>query len=730
MATLLYRLGRFVFRRRRTMTALWVLVLALLGIGALALSGRTGQAFSIPGTESSRAIEVLRDKMGVGADAASATVVFTTHGDTKLTDQPQQAAIENAIAALGKAPHVRTVTDPFQVKTVSRDIRTAYATVTYTRKANEVSGSDRAALYAAGRTAQSAGVEVEFGGTATRQTSEGGATEGVGAIVAAFVLVITFGSLVAAGLPMLTALLGVGFGFAGIQIATGFFDLSSSTSALATMLGLAVGIDYALFVVSRYRHELAGGRESAEAAGRAVGTAGSAVVFAGLTVIIALVALSVTGIPFLTAMGLAAAGTVAVAVLITLTLLPALLGFAGRKVLPKKHRTVPAGQAGRTPFGERWARGIIRFRIPVLLLTLAAVAVVALPAPHLRLALPDDSTAAPGSTQRKAYDQLASGFGAGFNGPLLVVVESTPGEAMAAATTARQTISKLPDVVVVTQPMVNQAGDTALLTVIPSSGATDGATKNLVNAIRTNSSTVRAETGATLAVTGTTAVNIDVSDRLSASLGPYLGIVVGLAFVLLMLVFRSILVPLKATVGFLLSVAAAFGAEVAVFQWGWLAKMLGVASTGPLVSVMPIFLVGVLFGLAMDYEVFLVTRTREAYVHGATPNEAIASGFRYGARVVTAAALIMISVFAGFILADDSIIKSLGFGLALGVAVDAFAVRMTIVPAVLSLLGRPAWWLPGWLSWLLPNVDVEGEQLARHLAANESRTKPEYASVS
>ncbi|MEU8815096.1 MMPL family transporter [Actinoplanes sp. NPDC048796] len=698
MATLLYRLGRFSFRRRRRVTVMWLLLFALLGVGAATLSGPTSNAFSIPGTESSRALEVIKEKMGGGGDTASAQVVFTVGGAGTLTDTDQQAALKRAVTALRGAPEVAAVGEP----TVSADKQTAYTTVTYRVAPGDLTEHDREALYAAGETAETAGVEVEYGGTATQAAEAGGATEAIGVVVAAVVLVITFGALVAAGLPLLTALLSVGVGMLGIQIATGFFDLSGSTSALATMLGLAVGIDYALFVVSRYRHELAEGRDKEEAAGRAIGTAGSAVVFAGLTVIIALAALSVVGIGFLTSMGLAAAGTVAVAVLITLTLLPALLGFAGDKILARKRRRVSTGMT----FGERWARLVVRRRVPALLLAAGVLALIAVPATSLRLALPDDSTAAVDSTQRKAYDQLAEGFGAGFNGPLIVVVEAAAGQATTAAQQATKVIGGLDDVVAVTPPTVNKAGDTALLTVIPGSGPSSAATQDLVTAIRDHS-----VPGATLAVTGTTAVNIDVSEKLNDALIPYLAVVVGLAILLLMLVFRSIAVPVKATLGFLLSVAATFGAVVAVFQWGWLSGLLGLDSTGPIVSIMPIFLIGVLFGLAMDYEVFLVTRAREEFVHGASPDEAVITGVKHGARVVTAAALIMISVFAGFILADDAIIKSLGFALAFGVAVDAFLVRMTIVPAVLSLLGRSAWWLPRWLDRALPDVDIEGEKL-------------------
>jgi RND superfamily putative drug exporter len=682
VATLLYRLGRFSFRRRRLTLAAWLIVLALLGLGAGTLSEPADGGFSIPGAESSRAMELLEERFGGDSDAASAKVVFTS-GTAMTADR-----LSGTVTGLEDAPHVAAVADPV----FSADQRTAYVTVTYDVPATGVSVADREAMQAAAAPARAAGLGVEFSGEVTSTVAESHLGEGLGVAVAAVVLLITFGSLVAAGLPLLTAGVGVGIGMLGIQIATGFFDLSSSTSGLATMLGLAVGIDYALFVVSRYRHELAM-HDGAEAAGRAAGTAGSAVVFAGLTVIIALAALSVTGIPFLTSMGLAAAGTVAVAVLVTLSLVPAILGFAGRRVAARGRRA-----AVGAPFGERWARGVLRHRLVAIVVPLGLIAAVALPAADLRLTLPDDSTAAVESTQRKAYDQLALGFGPGFNGPLILVTDAGQ------AATAQQAVTGLRNVVMVTPPAVDPTGRTAMLTVIPAGGPTSEGTQDLVHDIRGLGI-------ASLAVTGATAIDIDVSDKLTAALIPYLAIVVGLVFVLLMLVFRSILVPIKATLGFLLSVAASFGALVAVFQQGHFGGLLGVESTGPIVSIMPIFLIGILFGLAMDYEVFLVTRTREEFVHGAAPDPAIISGMRHGARVVTAAALIMMSVFAGFILADDTIIKSLGFALAFGVAVDAFLVRMTIVPAVLSLLGRTAWWLPRWLDRLLPDVDVEGARL-------------------
>ena len=716
MATLLYRLGRFSFRRRRLTLVVWVMLLGLFGVGAAQLSGPTSDELAIPGTESLQALEVVTDKFHGGTDTASARVVFTAPGDAGLTGPDQQAAVRATIGALRKAPQVTAVEDPYEAKTIAPDGKTAYASVDYAVVATEVNATSREALLAAGNTARQAGVGVEYSGEVTEQAEAGNGAEGLGILVAAVVLLITFGSLVAAGLPVLTALIGVGIGMLGIQISTGFLDLTSNTADLAVMLGLAVGIDYALFILSRYRHELAIGRSGEEAAGRAAGAAGSAVVFAGLTVIIALAALSVVGIPFLASMGIAAAGTVAVAVVISLSLVPALLGFAGRKVLPRAQRR-GIDRPAKTPMGERWARGVVKHRVPALVLSLVAVAIVALPGLDLKLALPDDSTAAAGSTQRKAYDQLAAGFGAGINGPLLVVVETAAGEATGAGEQAQKIISGLEGVVLVTPAEPNGAEDTATLNVIPQSGPLSEGTRKLVHDIRAQQGNFTAANGgATLAVTGRTAVDIDVSEKINDALLPYLAVVVGLAFVLLLVVFRSILVPIKATLGFLLSVVTSFGALVFIFQQGHLTDLVGIESTGPIVSFIPIFLIGILFGLAMDYEVFLIIRAREEFVHGAAPNDAIVSSMKHGARVVTAAALIMMSVFAGFVLADDIIIKSLGFALAFGVAVDAFLVRMTIVPAVLSLLGRSAWWLPTWLDRVIPNVDVEGERLAKQLA--------------
>ncbi|WP_416986518.1 MMPL family transporter [Streptomyces sp. T028] len=725
MATFLYKLGRFSFRRRHFVALLWIALLTLAGVGAASAPAAGSSSFSIPGVEAQKAFDLLEQRFpGSSADGATARVVFKAPEGEKMTDAANKAAVEKTVKELGDGSEVASVTDPYTTNAVSKDGTVAYTSVKYEVDAVGLKDSSKEALETTADKARDAGLTVEMGGDALQAEPDQAATgEIIGLALAAVVLVVTLGSLVAAGLPLLTAIIGVGIGVATITALASALDLGDTTSTLALMIGLAVGIDYALFIVSRYRSELAEGRSREEAVGRATGTAGSAVVFAGLTVVIALAGLSVVGVPMLTKMGLAAAGTVVVAVLIALTMIPALLGYAGRKVRPAGEkgkllgRRRPAKDADadapvKPNMGARWASFVVRRPVAVLLLGVVGLGAIALPATQLELGLPDDGSQPTSTTQRRAYDLLSDGFGPGFNGPLMLVVDAKgSADPKAAATAVTDEVKNLEDVVTVTPATFNKAGDTAMITVIPDSKPSSTDTEDLVHAIRDAGTGVTADTDAKVLVTGTTAMNIDFSQKLTDALIPYLGLVVGLAFLLLIVVFRSILVPLKAALGFLLSVLAALGAVVAVFQWGWLASLIGVEETGPIMSMMPIFMVGVVFGLAMDYEVFLVTRMREAYVHGESPSQAVVTGFRYSARVVAAAAVIMMAVFAGFIGSSESMIKMIGFGLAIAVFFDAFVVRMAIVPAVLALLGKKAWWLPKWLDRALPNVDVEGEGL-------------------
>ncbi|MYT72685.1 MULTISPECIES: MMPL family transporter [unclassified Streptomyces] len=717
MATFLYKLGKFAFRRRHFVALIWVALLTLAGVGAASAPTAASSSFSIPGTEAQKAFDLLDQRFpGSAADGATARVVFKAPAGEKLTDAANKADIQDTVSAIkSSSKQVASVADPFAGNTVSKNGEIAYASASYKVSSMELTDDDRDALQKVIDDAKKTGLTVEVGGDALQAMPETGATEVIGIAVAAVVLVITFGSLIAAGLPLLTALIGVGIGVSTITALANALDLGSTTSTLAMMIGLAVGIDYALFIVSRFRAELAEGREREEAAGRAVGTAGSAVVFAGLTVVIALVGLAVVNIPMLTKMGVAAAGTVAIAVLIALTLIPALLGYAGKRVHGRKARK--AAESGtkteaKPNMGTRWARFVLRRPVAVLVVGILGLGAMAVPVASLELGLPDDGSQPTSTTQRKAYDLLSEGFGPGFNGPLMTVVDAQGADdPKAAVDDVVSTIKKTDGVAAVAPATFNKAGDTAIISVVSKYKPSSVQTEDVVHAIRDAGKDIKADTGAELSVTGSTAMNIDVSQKLNDALVPYLALVVGLAFLLLMVVFRSVLVPLKAALGFLLSVLAALGAVVAVFQWGWLGSLFGVEQTGPVMSMMPIFMVGVVFGLAMDYEVFLVTRMREAYVHGERPAQAIVTGFRHGARVVTAAAVIMIAVFAGFIGSSEQMVKMIGFGLAIAVFFDAFIVRMTIVPAVLALLGKRAWWLPKWLDRALPNVDVEGEGL-------------------
>jgi RND superfamily putative drug exporter len=750
MAWHLYRLGRWSFRHRRIVVSFWVGLLILMGIGSATLSGKTSDQFSLPGIESTQAFDLIKARTPDAApDGATARIVYQAPEGEKLTAAGNKAAVLDAIEAV-KSPNVVSTTDPFETGTVSKDGRTAYATVAYAKQSIELTDADRTALENSPRVAEDAGLRVAIGGDALQEVPETGTTELIGVLVAIVVLVITFGSLLAAGMPLLTALIGVGIGVTSITTLTGFVSLGSTTPTLATMLGLAVGIDYALFIVSRYRHEVQSGREREEAAGRAVGTAGSAVVFAGLTVIIALAGLSVVNITFLTEMGLAAAGTVAVAVLIALTMLPALFGFSGRRItsgkLPFLKARDPEARDGKRNNGRKWADLVTTHRIATFVGGLVVAGVIAIPVASMQLALPDDGTAAKGSGPREAYDLIAENFGAGTNGPLLVVVDTKgaddPTGAVSAAVERVEAIDR--DVAAVVSPI--PAADApeataqafrdqldgaqyATISVIPKSGPSDARTQALVDDIRASVGGVEAETGARVLVTGQTAVGVDISETLAEAFPKYLLVVVGLAFILLLVVFRSILVPLKAVLGFLLSVGVSLGATVAVFQWGWLADLVGVDKAGPVLFMLPLLLTGILFGLAMDYEVFLVSRMREEFVHGSPATEAVVHGFQYGARVVTAAAAIMIGVFGSFALGDDAIIKSIGFGLAVGVLADAFLVRMTIVPAFMALLGDRMWWLPRWLDRLLPNLDIEGESLAARDAAAQQGVDREKVAV-
>jgi RND superfamily putative drug exporter len=730
MSRMLYRIGRACFAHRWLVVVTWLVVVVAAGASMKISGGQLDNTFTIPGSQSQTALDQVKNDFPA-AGGTSAQLVFQATGGTTVTSPANAAAISQALAKAAAAPQVAAVISPQKSHLVTKNGTTAIATVQYRVSASGLDSGTLDALGSIASAADSSSLSVQPGGQAyASQYSGSASSEVIGLLIAFVVLAVALASLLAAGMPLLTALTGLAVSVLTIYGLAAALSVSNTAVTLAVMIGLAVGIDYALFILSRHRAQLAAGLTPAESAAVAVGTAGTAVVFAGSTVIIALAALSVVGLPFLTVMGLAAAGTVLIAVLIAVTLLPAIFGIAGTRLAPRPgsraarlaSRTEQAGQPGRSrpTHGARWLATVTRHPAAALTAAVAGLAVLAVPAFSLTLALPDNGSAASGTSQRAAFDTISSTFGPGYNGPLLVLTTLTPGADP--ATTAHQAgavaakLKGFPNVAAITPPQLDQAHTAALIDVVPASAPSAATTATLVTSIRDQAATISHATGATIAVTGTTAIDVDVSAKLSAALLPFAAIVVGLSLLLLMLVFRSLIIPVKAALGFLLSVGASLGVTAAVFQWGWLAGPLGI-TTGPVASFLPIVLMAVLFGLAMDYEVFLVSRIREDYTRSQDPRHAIVAGGGAAARVVVAAAVIMTCIFASFLLSADTTTKSLALALATGVACDALVVRMTIVPAVLVLAGSHAWHIPRWLDRVLPDLDIEGTSLPHQPAA-------------
>lgn len=718
MSATLYALGRWCYRNRGRVVALWLALLVVLGSVGVTFRGSFDDSFDIPGSSSSEAFRRLHMTFPQ-ATATTATALFVAPEGSGVAGQRQ--AIEDSMTQFEQVPTIDMAVSPWDEMvdgTISDDGRVAMMqlnlNVTETPTAEQL-----AEITAVGDAVQNQlpdGWQVAMGGQAFNiQLPALSIIEAIGVLVALAVLTVVLGSLVAAGLPLVTAIVGVGIAMSILLLVTRVASISSTTPMLAVMLGLAVGIDYALFILSRHRDELRGGAAPEEAAGRAVGTAGSAVVFAGLTVFIALLGLGVANIPFLTAMGIFAALTVAFAVVIALTMLPALMGFLGERMRPKPKRRRAAARREGGAFA--WWVGITTSHpIVTVVAVVLALGALSVPAAGLRLSLPNSGQNPSTAQDRIAYDLVAKHFGPGFNGPLIVTVDIlNSDDPVAVLDGIVADIEATDGVATVPLATPNANVDTGLIQVVPTTAPDDPATQQLANTLRELESRWQEEYGVDTAVTGITAIQNDVSARLGSALLPFGVLVVGLSLVLLAAVFRSVWVPVKATVGYLLSVGAAFGATALVFNEGWFMWLVNLEQPVAVISFLPILLMGILFGLAMDYEVFLVSRIREEYVHGKAAVEAIRSGFVASGPVVVAAALIMFAVFAFFVPEGMGPIKQIAFALALGVAVDAFVIRMTFVPAVLALLGDRAWWLPAWLDRLLPTFDVEGETLSREL---------------
>ncbi|MEK5439644.1 MULTISPECIES: MMPL family transporter [Paenibacillus] len=783
MSTFLYRLGKSAYTKPWYFLTVWILILGVIG-ALLGVNGiQSSSEMKIEGTESQKVLDMLVKELPAAA-GGQASVAFTAPDGERL-DTPERSALilkaindvysmdyiinpaelaAQAAAAAGQAAGA----DPSAAAGGQTATADPSAAASQTDAAGQATAAVQAvpygplivdgapvpgvmlsadgsiALFQFQFTVQQTSLpssvpdnvikavtEVEQAGSgitaipsdSLKSTPSIGSTEAIGVAVAAVVLFITLGSIVAAGLPLITALLGVAISVGGAFALSNIVHMNDITPILAVMIGLAVGIDYSLFIVNRQRRLILDENLSAkEAASRAVGTAGSAVFFAGLTVIIALCGMLVIGIGFLSTMALVAAVSVLITVLLALTLLPALLGLVGERICTAKARSknVASANKARHGFSHRWANATVKYRWAIIVLVVLVLGTAAIPVTKMELGIPSGASANLDTPARQSYDIISKGFGEGFNGPLLLVAQPNKPSDKISMQTLGKLVQELQmhDNVTLVSPMgVNATGDIAIISLIPKTGPTDTKTRDLVQDLRDPDSSLASSNDVTLGVTGFTAINIDMSSKLSDAFPVYIGIIVILSLIILLLVFRSVIVPIKATVGFILSVLATFGLTTAVYQWGWLHSLFGFDTGGPLLSFMPILVTGILYGLAMDYQVFLVSSMREAYVHGRRGNDSVVHGYDLASRVVLAAGVIMVSVFAGFIFAPDAMIKQIGFALAFGILIDAFIIRMTLVPAVMAFFGDKAWWLPKWLDRLLPNLDVEGDKLIAMLNA-------------
>jgi RND superfamily putative drug exporter len=698
---------------RKTVILSWLA--ALVGIGALA--GSVGADFSeefrLPRSDSQEAFDLLEHRFPAQS-GDTATIVFKAD---EGAESPQvKRRMQHAFAEVEKFPHVSEVASPYAgggAGAISSDGRIAYATVQFDLPNDKLDSSEIKQVMSRAREAENDQIQVELGGQPieeARSEEEGGSSFAIGLLAAIVVLLITFGSLVAMGLPIVTALFALGVALSLVTLGTHFFPTADFTLELAAMIGLGVGIDYALFILTRFRNGLDEDLSPRDAAIAAVDTAGRAVLFAGVTVIIALMGMLLLGLSFLYGVAMGTAFAVLMTMIAALTLLPALLTIAGTRV--DRLRIPGLGQRTRSTAEDtrwfRWSRAIQRRPLIAALLSGALLLALCIPTLSLRLGSNDAGTDPPGTTTRKAYDLLAEGFGPGFNGPLAIVAALPGHDQDRALKELRSTLDGEGGVAHTTPVMLNPAGDTGVFQVYPTTSPESEETTELLDHIRDDViPPVEQRTGAQVHVGGITAIFEDFGTAISEKLPLFIGVVVLLSALLLMTVFRSVLVPLKAIVMNLLSIGAAFGLIVAVFQWGWGASLIGVDGTGPIISFFPIFLFAIVFGLSMDYEVFLMSRIHEEWENRHDATLAVTRGLALTGRVITAAAAIMVTVFASFMIGEDRIIKLFGLGLAAAIFIDAVIIRSVLVPALMQLFGRRAWWLPDWLDRILPRLHVE-----------------------
>lgn len=719
MAKLLYKIGGWVYKRPKRVILAWLVIIVTLAAVTLSSGMKFSDSFSIPGSKSEKAGKLLEKAISTNKknDTSTIRLIFKVNNGKTLMDTSIKDSIDKLRTKIQeKDKNVLVVSDPYKMMTMSENKKIAYADITYNEKANKVSEQSKNKVLQSINITRDAGIQTELGGDVSFSELEVvGPSDAVGLIAAFVVLLITFGLFLAAGLPIITAIIGLLSGLMCIFISSNYVDTPVFSLSLAAMIGLAVGIDYALFIISRYRQNIGEGYSLQEAVSRAMATAGSAVLFAGVTVIIALSGLSLVGVPFLKVMGLGAAAVVLFVVVASLTTVPAVISLAGERISPKRKNKIFKFIKVKEKKQKHsfWGGIVSKYPIIIVVSVLIVTALFSYQALHLELGLPNSGAKPKTSTERKGYDIMAEGFGKGINGQLIVVADASKvnGNYLVTLQDITKEMKKLPDIKFISPAIPVGNGKLAMINIIPKSGPNDKETKDLVEKINKEAETFQKNKKVEIMVTGSTAVNIDTDNMLSKAIPKFILVIVGLALILMTLVFRSVFVPIKAVLGFMMTIFSTLGFGVMVLQDGHLSGLFNVAAREPILCFLPILVTGILFGLAMDYEVFLVSRMREEFTKTGNAKQAVISGIKNSGTVVTAAGLIMTAVFLGFAFNVDANVKSMGITLAFGVLFDAFIVRMTFVPAVMVLLGKKAWYMPKWLDKILPKIDVEGEAL-------------------
>jgi RND superfamily putative drug exporter len=697
---------------KRVLLVFFVLTAILIAV-ATSVRGHFADSFSLPGAESQRAYDLLAERFP-GQSGSTAQIVFQIPEGSSFDDPAIQEQIDAYFAEVSGLPHVASIVSPYDAPyQISQNGTIAYATVNYDVQFDEISISEAEELVDAARAASNDQLRIVPGGEVPSLTEQefGNEAELIGVIAAAIILLIAFGSVVAMGLPIATALIGLTVGFMGIFIATRWLDIATFAPQFASMIGIGVGIDYALFIVTRFREGIKEGLSPQEATARSLDTAGRAVIFAGGVVVISMLGLSAVGIKFVAALGVAAAIVVATAVLVAFTVLPALMTLVGTRidkwsVRRPGSKNKPAGE----PYGRKISKRIQEHPWRYALLSAGFLLLLALPVLRMDLGFPDAGANPSDYTTRQAYDLLTEGFGEGFNNPLLLVLDNRDGVQPETLDAVAAAVAQVPGVVQVSQPFTNEAGDTAVITVIPTGDANSDEVLDLVHELRDTTLPAAVEgSGTTTYVGGGTASFLDFSEKMIERTPWVFVVIIGLSFILLTIVFRSPVIALKAAIMNVLSIAASFGVIVAVFQLGWGHQLFGIEEKQPIAVFLPIFLFAILFGLSMDYEVFLLSRIREYWAHGRDTSDAVAEGLTVTARVITAAAAIMICVFMAFVMNPIPIVKQMGFGLAVAILIDATIVRLILVPSTMEILGERNWWFPAWLDRITPHVNIEGK---------------------